>query len=83
MANYRFTFEVIAGSAINSSELRNLHTEMEKYLRTVLLPTGSKIEARSHTQVSSALDEVPYAVHKHNGGNRCDACYSQSTDGRE
>jgi hypothetical protein len=83
MANYRFTFEVLTGSTISAADLRNLHTEMEKYLRTVLLPTGSKIQARSNTQVSDALNEVPYAVHKHNGTNRCDACYSQSTDERE
>ena len=82
MPNYRLTFEVLAGTSIASKELRNIHAEMEKYLRTVLLPVGNKVQVRTNAVVTVAEEDLSYHYHQHDGTNTCDYCTAMADDQR-
>lgn len=78
MPTYRFAFEVASEGKLPAREIQNMHAELEKYFKTVVLPTGSPVAQRSKAEVQTANEEIPYYVHQHDDDNRCDYCIEQA-----
>jgi hypothetical protein len=66
---------------MRSKDLREIHTELEKYLKTVVLPKGGALAVRTGAEVST--EDVLYGTHVHNSNDsRCAYCMEQATDGQ-
>lgn len=81
MANYRFTFEVLADNTISAKDLVSIYTDTESYIRNVLIPKGSTIQTRSNATVTGRA-ELNTEIHQHDGTDRCRACMSLAQDER-
>jgi hypothetical protein len=77
MTVYRFTFQ--AEGRANSSTLRKIYKQIEKYAQTVAVPPGGQLKF-----AEDGMDELSYPVHRHDGnGVTCSADAEMAEDGIE
>jgi len=78
MANYRLTFEIQSPRTITGTKLHDIYGQVERYLRTVVLPKDNSAQATITTAA-----ELDYEVHAHDGTNRCSGCRHLAEDQRD